>query len=54
MAFGFFKKAQTADIIFQNGHIYTHDPDFPWADAVACQDGLITAVGDFDAMEELD
>ena len=53
MAFGFFKKAQAADIIFQNGHIYTHDPDFPWADAVACQDGLITAVGDFEAMEEI-
>lgn len=53
MAFGFFKKAQTADIIFYNGHIYTHDPDFPWADAVACQDGLISAVGDFEAMGQL-
>lgn len=51
MAFGFFKKTQAADIIFYNGHIYTHDPDFPWADAVACTDGKISAVGDFDAMD---
>ena len=53
MAFGFFKKVQAADIIFHNGHIYTHDPDFPWADAVACQEGRITAVGDFEAMEQM-
>ena len=51
MAFGFFRKTQTADIIFHNGHIYTHDPEFLWADAVACTDGKITAVGDFDAMD---
>ena len=51
MAFGFFKKTQAADIIFYNGHIYTHDPDFPWAEAVACTDGKISAVGDFDAMD---
>ena len=51
MAFGFFKKTQAADIIFHNGQIYTHDPEFPWADAVACTDGSITAVGDFDAMD---
>ena len=51
MAFGFFKKTQAADIIFHNGHIYTHDPDFPWAEAVACTDGKISAVGDFDAMD---
>ena len=53
MAFGFFKKARQAGTIFHNGHIYTHDPDFPWAEAVACTDGKITAVGDFDAMGEL-
>lgn len=52
MAFGFFKKTQAADIIFHNGRIYTHDPKFPWADAVACTDGKITAVGDFDAMDD--
>ena len=53
MAFGFFKKTQAADIIFKNGNIYTHDPDFPWAEAVACTDGKITAVGDFDAMNNM-
>lgn len=53
MAFGFFKKTQAADTIFFNGHIYTHDPDFPWANAVACQDGRITAVGDYEAMEQM-
>ena len=53
MAFGFFKKTQAADIIFKNGNIYTHDPDFPWAEAVACTDGKITAVGDFDAMDNM-
>ena len=51
MAFGFFKKTQAADIIFHNGQIYTHDPEFPWAEAVACTDGKISAVGDFDAMD---
>ncbi len=53
MAFGFFKKTQAADIIFMNGKIYTHDPEFPWAEAVACTDGKITAVGDFDAMDNM-
>ena len=53
MAFGFFKKAQAADSIFYNGYIYTHDPDFPWANAVACQDGKIIAVGDYEAMEHM-
>lgn len=53
MAFGFFKRGQQADTIFYNGHIYTHDPEFPWAEAVACTNGKITAVGDFDAMDEL-
>lgn len=53
MAFGFFKKAQFADIIFHNGHIYTNDPEYPWAEAVACKDGRIEAVGDFDAMDQI-
>lgn len=50
MAFGFFKKTQTAQSIFYHGHIFTHDEAFPWADAVACADGRIIAVGDFEAM----
>lgn len=53
MAFGFFRKTQAADMIYFNGQIYTHDPEFPWADAVACKDGKIFAVGEFDAMDEI-
>lgn len=53
MAFGIFKKKNTADIIYMNGHIYTQDPGFPWASAVACKDGLVLAVGDFDGMDEI-
>lgn len=53
MAFGIFKKKNTADIIYMNGHIYTQDPAFPWASAVACREGKVLAVGDFEGMEEI-
>ncbi len=53
MAFGLFKKKQTADVIFKNGHVYTQDPAFPWASAVACKDGKVLAVGDFEGMDEI-
>lgn len=53
MAFGIFKKKNTADIIYMNGHIYTQDPAFPWASAVACREGRVLAVGDFDGMDEI-
>ncbi len=53
MAFGFLKKKIFADTIYMNGHIYTQDPEFSWASAVACKDGQILAVGDFEAMEEI-
>ncbi|MBR5316067.1 MAG: amidohydrolase family protein [Firmicutes bacterium] len=53
MAFGFFKKKVSADTIFMNGHIYTQDQDFPWASAVACKDGKVFAVGEFEAMDEI-
>ena len=53
MAFGFFKKKESADIIYMNGHIYTQDPEFPWATAVACKGNDVMAVGDFDGMEEI-
>ncbi len=53
MAFGIFKKKKTADIIYRNGHIYTQDPEFPWAESVACRDGRVLAVGEFDAMDEI-
>lgn len=53
MAFGLFKKKSTADIIYMNGHVYTQDPAFPWASAVACKDGKVIAVGDFEGMDEI-
>ncbi|MCI9475973.1 MAG: amidohydrolase family protein [Emergencia sp.] len=53
MAFGLFKKKHTADIIYMNGHVYTQDPAFPWATAVACKDGKVIAIGDFEGMDEI-
>ena len=53
MAFGFFKKAETADLIFHNGHIYTQDHALPWADAVACIGDKILGVGSLDGMDEI-
>ena len=35
----------TADLILTHGRVYTLDPARPWAEAVACRDGRITAVG---------
>ncbi len=46
MAFGFFKKSEFADSIFTGGKIFTQNTDLPWAEAVACKDGRIIAVGD--------
>ncbi len=46
MAFGIFGKKETADLIIINADIYTQDPDFPRARAVACKNGIIIAVGD--------
>ena len=53
MAFGFFKKVETADLIFHNGHIFTQDPDLPWAEAVACLGEEIMGVGNLEGMEEI-
>jgi predicted amidohydrolase YtcJ len=38
--------AQTADVIFTNGQVYTANGTTPWASAVAQSDGKITYVGD--------
>ncbi len=53
MAFGFFKKQETADILFTNGTIYTMDPDQPNAQAIACKDGRILALGDRQQLNSL-
>ena len=54
MAFGFFKKSEVADTIFMGGKIYTHNPDFPWVEAVACKDGLILDIGDYEDLSGLE
>ena len=50
MAFGFFRKTETADLILHNGHVFTQNPELPWASAVACKGEEILAVGNFDDM----
>lgn len=54
MAFGFFKKNETADAIFTGGRIFTQNPDFPWVDAVACKDGMIFDVGEYEDLADLE
>lgn len=53
MAFGFFKKVEAADLILHNGHVFTQNPELPWASAVACKGEEIMAVGNFDDMERI-
>ena len=53
MAFGLFKKKTYADVIYTNGHVFTQDPEFPWASAVACRGDRILAVGDLEGMDEI-
>ena len=54
MAFGFFKRNEAADIIFMGGRIFTQNSNFPEADAVACKDGRILAVGDYEDLTDLE
>jgi len=53
MVFGLFKKSEKADMVFKGGKIYTLDPDMPLAEAVACKEGRITAIGDESSIEQL-
>lgn len=52
MAFGFLKKNNFADTIYYNANIFTQDAEFPQAQAVACKNGYIQAVGDNEYMDE--
>lgn len=54
MAFGFFKKNETADVIYMGGKVFTQNSDLPWAEAVACKDGLVMAVGDYEDLSEFE
>lgn len=53
MAFSLFKKSVKADLVLYNGHIITQDAELPEASAVACADGKIISVGDFDIVEPM-
>ncbi len=37
--------AETADVVYTNGRIYTVNEEQPWAEAVAISDGMFTVVG---------
>jgi predicted amidohydrolase YtcJ len=43
----------TTDLILTNGRVYTVDPNRHWAEAVACLDGRIVAVGSDSAIRPL-
>ena len=53
MAFGFFKKSISADLVLRGGVILTQDVDNPIAEAVACEGGKIMAVGSAESVEGL-
>ena len=44
--------AISADIVLNNGSIYTVDAAQPWAEAVAIEDGRFVYVGDAEGVEE--
>ncbi|MCR5482194.1 MAG: amidohydrolase family protein [Clostridia bacterium] len=54
MAFGFFRKNESADLIIRGGTICTLDADLPYAEAVACKDGIIIGVGDEEDIAEFE
>ena len=53
MALNFFKKTVRADLILYNASILTHPSAEPFTGAVACRDGLIEAVGEYDEIAEM-
>lgn len=54
MALGFLRRNVTADTIIMGGKIFTQDSNLPWAEAVACKDGRIIAVGDYEALKDFE
>lgn len=44
--------AMTADLVVKNAVIYTSDPSFPWAEAMAIRNNRILAVGNFSSVQE--
>ena len=53
MAFGFFKRSEKVDSIFFNGSIHLMDSNSNLAESIACKDGKIFAIGDYDDMSNL-
>ena len=53
MALSFFRKSASADLILRNANIFTAIPGAPFHGAIACLEGRITAVGEFEAVEAL-
>ncbi|MBQ9960741.1 MAG: amidohydrolase family protein [Firmicutes bacterium] len=53
MAFGFFKKSISADLVLHNGNVITSDVDMPKVSAVACKGNKIVAVGEYEDVEPL-
>lgn len=51
MALRFFKKSITADLVLKNGTVLTQNADMPYAEAVACKDDEIIAVGDYESIK---
>lgn len=51
MAFGFFKKNVTADLVLKNGVIITQDAETPQAEALACKNGKIVTAGNWDSIK---
>ena len=53
MAFKLFKRKNYADVIIRGGKIYTFDPDYPQADALAVKDGRVMLAGDAEEVAAL-
>jgi len=53
MAFHLFKKKNYADVIYEGGTIYTLDPEYPKASAIAVKEGRVLLAGEQKEMENL-
>ena len=54
MAFKLFKRKNYADVIIRGGKIYTLDPEYPQADALAVKDGRVLLAGDEEEISAYD
>lgn len=54
MAFGLFKKKNYADVIIRGGKIYTLDPEYPQAEALAVKNGRVLLAGENGEMSKFE